>query len=149
MWQIENTKDNRWTKRHGSSTSDLQSPTTTSPPLPHPPNHLFLMTATLKDLTLKAACHWVVNLILRIVPCGAQISSPWEEKDQKHDQAEGLLVCLFVGCLPSNMQVYLRDGSAKTIVRAATLRQKLQIKLSISPSHSILTLGRPVPMLTL
>ena len=27
----------------------------------------FLMTATLKDLTLKAAHHWVVNLILRIV----------------------------------------------------------------------------------
>ena len=47
------------------------------------------------------------------------------------------------------MLVYLRDGSAQTIMRAATLRQKLQIQLSISPSHSILTLGRPVPALTL
>ena len=47
------------------------------------------------------------------------------------------------------MRVYLRDGSAQTILRAATLRQKLQIKLSISPSHSILTPGRPVPALTL
>ena len=47
------------------------------------------------------------------------------------------------------MRVYLRDESAQTILRAATLRQKLQIKLSISPSHSILTPGRPVPALTL
>ena len=47
------------------------------------------------------------------------------------------------------MRVYLRDGSAQTILRAATLRQKLQIKLSTSPSHSILTPGRPVPALTL
>ena len=39
---------------------------------------------------------------------------------------------LFVGCLTSNMLVYLRDGSAQTILRAATLRQKLQAKLSIS-----------------
>ena len=44
--------------------------------------------------------------------------------------------------------MYLRDGSAQTILRAATLRQKLQIKLSTSPSHSILTPGRPVPVLT-
>ena len=37
---------------------------------------------------------------------------------------------------------YLRDGSAQTILRAATLRWKLQIKLSTSPSHCILTPGR-------
>ena len=47
------------------------------------------------------------------------------------------------------MRVYFRDGSAQTILRAATLRWKLQIKLSISPSDSILTPGRPVPALTL
>ena len=47
------------------------------------------------------------------------------------------------------MLVYLKDGSAQTILRVATLRQKSQIKLSISPSHSILTPGRPVPELTL
>ena len=35
--------------------------------------------------------------------------------------------------------MYLRDGSAQTNLRAATLRQKLQIKRSTSPSHSILT----------
>ena len=47
------------------------------------------------------------------------------------------------------MRVYLRDGSAQTIVSAATPRHKLQIKLSTSPSHSILTPGRPVLALTL
>ena len=34
-------------------------------------------------------------------------------------------------------------------VRSATLRQKLQIKLSVSPSYSILTPDRPVLALTL
>ena len=38
---------------------------------------------------------------------------------------------------------------AQTSVPAATLRYKLQIKLPISPSHSILTPGQPVPPLTL
>ena len=38
--------------------------------------------------------------------------------------------------------MYLRDGSAQTIERAATLRQKLHIELSTSPGHSILTPGR-------
>ena len=47
------------------------------------------------------------------------------------------------------MLVFLRDGSSQTILRAATLREKLQIQLSTSPSHSILTLGQPVPALTL
>ena len=45
------------------------------------------------------------------------------------------------------MRVYLRDGSAQTT--AVTLRQKLQIKLSISPVHSILTPGQPVSALIL
>ena len=40
--------------------------------------------------------------------------------------------CLLVALRPSNMQVYLREGSAQVILRAATLRQKLQIQLSIS-----------------
>ena len=57
--------------------------------------------------------------------------------------------CLLLAKRHSNMLVYLRNGSAQTIVPAATLTKKLQIKLSISPSHSILTLGQPVPALTL
>ena len=64
-------------------------------------------------------------------------------------QTRGLFVCWLVALRPSNMLVHLRDGSAQTILRAATLRQKLQIQLSTSPSHSILTPGRPVPGLTL
>ena len=47
------------------------------------------------------------------------------------------------------MRAYLRDGSAQTILCTATLRQKLQTKLSISSSYSILTPGQPVPALTL
>ena len=57
--------------------------------------------------------------------------------------------CLLVALRPSNRLVYLKDGSAQTIGRAATLRQKLQIQRFTSPSHSILTQGRPVPVLTL
>ena len=52
---------------------------------------------------------------------------------------------LFVG----NVLVCLRDGSAQTSARAVTLRYKMQIQLSTSPSHSILTPGQPVPTPTL
>ena len=37
---------------------------------------------------------------------------------------------------PSNILVYLRDGSAEKNLHAATMSLKLQIKLSISPSPS-------------
>ena len=47
------------------------------------------------------------------------------------------------------MLACLSDGSAQTVVRAATLIQKLQIKLFTSPSHSILTPGQLVPALHL
>ena len=46
------------------------------------------------------------------------------------------------------MPVYLRDGSAWIIARAATLRQKLQDKLVISACYSILMPGQPVLVLT-
>ena len=46
------------------------------------------------------------------------------------------------------MLEYIRDGSAQIIVHTATLTQKLQIKLSVSPSRGILTPGRLVPALT-
>ena len=55
-----------------------------------------------------------------------------------------------VACLiSSNMLVYLRDESAQTTVCAATLRQKLQIKLSVSPTHGIMMPSQPVPELSL
>ena len=50
---------------------------------------------------------------------------------------------------PSIVPVYPRDVSAQTIGRAATLRKKLQIKLPISVSYSILKPGQPVRALTL
>ena len=59
-----------------------------------------------------------------------------------------LFVGWFLKC-PSSMLVYLRDRSTQTSVHAAILRWKVQIKLSISPSHSLLTQGRPVQALTL
>ena len=59
------------------------------------------------------------------------------------------MFCLLVAKRPSNMLVYLRNGSAQTIGCAATLRWKLQIKISISPSLSVLTPGQAVPSLTL
>ena len=51
------------------------------------------------------------------------------------------LLLLSVG--PSDLQRYLRDGPVE-FVCAATLRQKWQTKLFISPNHSMLMLGQPV-----
>ena len=60
-----------------------------------------------------------------------------------------VVVCGLLNVPATYMLVYLWDGSARTIVRAATLRQKLQIKLAISHSHSTLTRGQPVQSLAL
>ena len=52
---------------------------------------------------------------------------------------------LLLGC---NLFVYLRDGPAHKSLRVATMRQKLQIKLSTSPNFNILRPGQPVPTRT-
>ena len=67
----------------------------------------------------------------------------WIEQGVKSRKGSSgvFVVCWLVAVRPSNMLVYLRDGSAQTIVLAAKMRQHLQIKISISSSHSILTLG--------
>ena len=57
--------------------------------------------------------------------------------------------CSLVAQRPSNILVHLTDGSAQTLGRTATLKWNLQVPLSISPSHSRLTSGQPVPALTL
>ena len=57
------------------------------------------------------------------------------------EAARVFVCCWLVAQRISNMLVDLRDGSALTILRAATLRQQLQIQLSTSPSQSILTPG--------
>ena len=51
--------------------------------------------------------------------------------------------------VPAIRNVHLEDGSAKTIVRAATLRYKLKIKLVISLRPRKLTAGQPGPVTTL
>ena len=63
--------------------------------------------------------------------------------------ARVLFVCLLVAYRPSNVLVYLRDGSAQRSLHAATLRYKLQSIPVTSPSHSILIPGQPAPALTL
>ena len=45
--------------------------------------------------------------------------------------------------VPAKLRVYLTCGSASTILRAATLRQKLQSKFDVSHSHSVVTSGLP------
>ena len=50
---------------------------------------------------------------------------------------------------PSNLLLHPSDGSAQTVVGAATLRRKWHIKLAASPSHGLLTPGQPVLVLTL
>ena len=49
--------------------------------------------------------------------------------------------------LTVNMSQQHASAVAETILRAATLRWKRQIKLAISPNHSTLTPGRQVPSL--
>ena len=56
---------------------------------------------------------------------------------------------IFCHYFPTTYQVYGRDGSAWTVMRAATLPHELQIKLGIQPSNSILTPGQAVPELIL
>ena len=45
-------------------------------------------------------------------------------------------------------EIEVANGSFFTIVHAATLKYKLQIKLAASPSHSVKTMGSPVLALT-
>ena len=65
----------------------------------------------------------------------------------KADEEE-MLVCWQVAYCCVNVLVLSQDRSAETVVGAATLRYNLLIKHAVSPSHSILTLGQPVQILT-
>ena len=51
---------------------------------------------------------------------------------------------------PSNIPAYLRNRSHshQKVVRAATRGHTQQVRFAISPSHSVLTPGQPVPALT-
>ena len=89
----------------------------------------------------------------------ANYSAPVKPKDSgnkdqrrtdKRRNCIGKRNCLLIGCLTSQQHASVSQGRICTVnFRAATLREKLQIQLSTSPSHSILTPGWPVPVLTL
>ena len=73
-----------------------------------------------------------------------------EREERERRERERERGCLSVGCFTSQQHVSATQiRSSQAIVRAATLPQKLQIKLSISPTCSILTPGQPAPALTL
>ena len=74
----------------------------------------------------------------------------WSQNYHAYVADSGWTDCLLVSCLTSQQHASAsQGGSAQTIIRAATLKWKLQIKLSASPCHSILTPSQPVPALTL
>ena len=60
---------------------------------------------------------------------------------------------MFVGWLlaysPSNMRVYLRDGAAQTILRAATLRDYVADQIFQFTQSQYTDTGQPVTALTL
>ena len=100
------------------------------------------LTTTRFYNSMHAACHPAVFL-----------GHPYSRHRRGRETAEtwGRTVqwLLFVGCLTSHQHAGVSQGqTAQTIVHAATLRYKVQIKLTISPSHSMLTPGQPVPLLT-
>ena len=69
---------------------------------------------------------------------------------QKEKANNSLLFISFLETLCLlNMQANLVDKSANITAYAATLRQKLLIKLAISTSHNTMTPGHPVPALPL
>ena len=69
----------------------------------------------------------------------------------KEENEFGEVVVVVVCWLPNAPATCLcvSGTGLRAILRAATLRQKLQIKHAAKPSHSILTPGQPVPALTL
>ena len=65
-------------------------------------------------------------------------SPPPQKKTEERERQRmwGEKGYLLVAEHPSTIQVYLRDLSTQTVVRAVTLREKLPTQLANSPSHS-------------
>ena len=92
--------------------------------------------------------NWLKSAMLKVL---LWKTAGWRNKltIKKENKTKGLFV---VVCWLLNTPatcLCISGVSAQTILSATTLRQKLQNQLSISPGHSILTLGQPVPALTL
>ena len=74
----------------------------------------------------------------------------WRSHPLQRRETDRDMLLLFADFLTSQQHASVsQDRSAQTAVHAATLRQKLKITFAISPSHSILSSGQPVPALTL
>ena len=100
------------------------------------------------EMSLDNKRHPSIITIMAFKLCNSIFFTISSQCSEQSPTCAQLCACLFVAKRPSNIQVYRRDRYAQTILHAATLRQKLQTKLSTSPSHSILTPGQPVPALT-
>ena len=70
------------------------------------------------------------------------------ECQSKTDSCVGIIVVSWLN-MPATCKVFLKDRFVWTSLITATLTQKLQIQLAVSPSHSMLTAGQPVLALTL
>ena len=84
---------------------------------------------------------------------GARLSPTrpsWAEikGDHTHGPNAWRRVCWLVGCLTSQQHASISQGRICT-ANFTCCHTEMQIQLSISPSHSILTPGQPVPALTL
>ena len=85
------------------------------------------------------------SLFFHLGDQGRGLQSPREGRargkplSDQHYKASERWIRLLVSRLPSvpvTYKRYLKDGSAQTSLRAATMRWKLQVKLAASPSHS-------------
>ena len=91
--------------------------------------------------------NWVgeTNWIYNLPGCDVSFADPCLRRTLR-------ITCLLVGWLvnvPATCLCISGTDLHRQFLRAATLRWKLHVKLSTSPSHSLLTPGRPVPALTL
>ena len=76
-------------------------------------------------------------------PCSPRRGSfRWSEHSTDHVRRQGS--SSWPGCLTSQQHVTVSQGRICSDSSTCCHAEKLQIKLSTSPSHSILTLGRPV-----
>ena len=92
-------------------------------------NYAFFFSANRALVTLpavKTEIHRITYLYLfksfRLMRWEVNRGLDRESKGESERERDSLFVCLLVAERPSNRQVYLRDGSAQTILRAATLR---------------------------
>ena len=68
----------------------------------------------------------------------------WMDKALVKDERCCLSIASWLLSVPATCSVYIRNESSRSMSCVASVRKRLQTKLVISPSHSILTQGQPV-----